>query len=365
MKRLSLFAAMVASVLMASCAEMLGSSQRVAVVVPERQNWNGVELHGDIEKIESHSYELEGYFGFEELGELLNQTTTEFNLRGDVVSIVSVDDQLFNNESYTYTYDRDGHLVGKVVSFGSSSDEHRYTLDKYGCVVVDELYAEGGELSSRVTITYDNAGNDINHLSVDAFGNTKLVQDRAYDENNRCVEITFTDGDDQVRTRETIAYDAEGRKMCVVNYEGYDIVKSKVEYLYRDNEVVCTTYDDMGAFFSKSSERFDAEGRLVEKVAYDAQDAVISKTETTYNEQGKVATVCQTGKNGLIMSLKSYEYDAKGCLVKFTEDDKQSASLTVILYSYDEHLNLVKERCYMGKLLVSQYVTQYNITYRQ
>ena len=364
MKRFIFFAFVAMVLLLGSCVEMR-DNQRVALDVPKRQNWSGVELFGDIERIEARSYELLGYYGFDYKGELLNQTTTEFNLRGDVVSSTSIDDQTLNNESMSYTYNADGRLVGKVASFGSSLEEHRYTLDGYGCVVVDELYTDGGELESVVKIDYDRAGNDVQHLAMNRLGNTTFVQNRVYDEENRCVEVIFSDGEEQVRSRETVSYDGAGRKLEVVAYDGYDIVKSRAEYLYDDDKIVCTTYDEVGAFVSKVGERCDENGLVVESVTYNANDEVITKTTTEYNEQGSVALVRQSDGNDALLSLKVYEYDANGLLVKLTEEDKQQSSLSVILYSYDEQMNLVKECCYMGKYLVSQYVTEYEITYRE
>lgn len=364
MKRAIFYTYVAMTLLLGSCADMR-DNQRVALEIPMRQNWSGVELFGDIERIEARSYELLGYYGFDYKGELLNQTTTEFNLRGDVVSSTSIDDQTLNNESMSYTYNADGRLVGKVASFGSSMDEHRYTLDRYGCVVVDELYANGGELESVVKIDYDRAGNDVKHLAMNRLGNTTFVQSRVYDAANRCVEVIFSDGEEQVRSRETVTYDGAGRKTEVTSYEGYDIVKSRAEYLYGDSEVICTTYDEVGAFVSKVGERYDENGLVVESVTYNANDEVVSKIVTEYNEQGRVALVRQSDCNDALLSLKVYEYDANGSLIKLSEEDKQLKSLSVILYSYDEHKNLVKERCYMGKYLVSQYVTEYEITYRE
>jgi hypothetical protein len=362
MKRLIYFLPIAVALLLGSCVEMMGS-QRVALEIPERQNWSGVELFGDIERIEVRSYELLGYFGYDYKGELLNQTTTEFNLRGDVVNTTSIDDQML--ESLSYSYDADGRLVGKIASFGGSLDEHRYTLDKYGCIVVDELYGDGGELESVVKIDYDSAGNDVQHRAINRLGNTTFVQSRAYDEAGHCVEVVFTDGEEQVRSRETTSYDSEGRKIEVVTYEGYDIVKSRAEYLYGDGEVLCTTYDEVGAFVSKVGERYNDNDLVVESVTYDADDVVMVRVVTEYDEQGRVTLVRQSGGNDELQTLKLYEYDDNGSLVKFTEEDKLSPSLSVILYSYDEHKNLVNERCYMGKYLVAQYVTEYDITYRE
>ena len=361
MKRL-LFCAF--ALLFGSCAGLY-VSERVALAVPERQNWSGVKINGDIERIEAQSFELLGYSGYEYKGELLNQTTTEFNLRGDVVSVVSVDDQMPDSESYSYTYDSEGRLVGKVISFGSSSDEHRYTLDEYGCITVDEIYTDGGELDSRITISYDNAGNDVEHVATNRVGRTTFVQQRHYDQNNQCVEELYSDGDSEVRSRVTTTYDAEGRKLSVVTYEGRNLLKSSVEYAYVDGEVLCTTYDESGAFVSKVGERVDAEGRVVEATSYDAQGAIISRDATVYDAEGRIVEQNTTNGAEEVVVNKVYEYDENGCLVKLTENDLQIPALTVFVYTYDDQLNLVKERCYMGKYLVCQYVIEYNITYRE
>ena len=63
--------------------------------------------------------------GLEYKGELLNQTTTEFNLRGDVESIVSVDDMLYAGESSIFEYDDKGRLVSASNSYAGALFEHQ------------------------------------------------------------------------------------------------------------------------------------------------------------------------------------------------------------------------------------------------
>ena len=90
MTRFSSVLLSIVALLMASCVGMLGS-QRVSVEIPERQNWNGATLHGDIAQIEEISTELTGRYGAEAMGDEQGRTTTVFNLRGDVLTITTID----------------------------------------------------------------------------------------------------------------------------------------------------------------------------------------------------------------------------------------------------------------------------------
>lgn len=366
MHKLKLFVLAALAVSAVSCAEMLGT-QRVNVDIPERQNWKGVTLHGDIAKIEALSYELEGRLGLEYKGELLNQTTTEFNLRGDVESIVSVDDMLYAGESSIFEYDEKGRLVSASNSYAGALFEHRYTLDDYGCVVVDELYLENGLLDSRKIVEYDRKGNDVEYRSVDSFGNVNYVQNRTFDDKNHLIEVVIADGDDQVRSREVYTYDAEGRKIGVAAYEGYDMLKSREEFIYGQagESVEHKRFSDLDELQSRTIERYDSEGRLVEVASYLTLDTPESTKRIVYDESGCKSEERTTNSAGVDTLVVTYKYDANGNVVETREQNNAEKSLLVTLYSYDEKQNLKEEREYSGAMLESQSVTEYVITYRE
>ena len=366
MHKLKLFVLAAVAVAAVSCAEMFGT-QRLSAEIPERQNWKGTTLHGDIAKIEALSYELEGRLGLEYKGELLNQTTTEFNLRGDVESIVSVDDMFYASESYTFKYDDQGRLVSTSNSYAGASFEHRYTLDDYGCVVVDELYLENGLLDSRKIVEYDRKGNDVEHRSVDSFGNVNFVQNRTFDDMNRLVEVVIADGDDQVRSREVYTYDAEGRKTGVTAYEGYDILKSREEFIYGQagESVEHKCFSDLDELLSRTIERYDAEGRLIEVASYLALETPESIKRISYDESGRKSEERTVNSEGVDTLVVTYKYDANGNVVETREQNIAERSLLVTLYTYDEKQNLKEEREYSGAMLESQSVTEYVITYRE
>ena len=366
MHKLKLFVLAALAVSAVSCAEMLGT-QRVNVDIPERQNWKGVTLHGDIAKIEALSYELEGRLGLEYKGELLNQTTTEFNLRGDVESIVSVDDMLYAGESSIFEYDEKGRLVSASNSYAGAMFEHRYTLDDYGCVVVDELYLENGLLDSRKIVEYDRKGNDVEYRSVDSFGNVNYVQNRTFDDKNHLIEVVIADGDDQVRSREVYTYDAEGRKIGVAAYEGYDMLKSREEFIYGQagESVEHKRFSDLDELQSRTIERYDSEGRLVEVASYLTLDTPESTKRIVYDESGHKSEERTTNSAGVDTLVVTYKYDANGNVVETREQNIAEKSLLVTLYSYDEKQNLKEEREYSGAMLESQSVTEYVITYRE
>ncbi len=366
MHKLKLFVLAAVAVVASSCAEMFGT-QRVSVEIPERQNWTGVTLHGDIAKIEALSYELEGRLGLEYKGELLNQTTTEFNLRGDVESVVSVDDMLYAGESSTFEYDNHGRLVSTSNSYAGASFEHRYTLDDYGCIVVDELYLENGLLDSRKIVEYDRKGNDVEYRSVDGFGNINYVQNRTFDDNNRLIEVVIADGNDQVRSREVYTYDAEGRKTGITAYEGYDMLKSREEFIYGESgeSVEHKCFSDLDELLSRTIERYDAEGRLVELASYLTLETPESTKRITYDEVGRKSEERTTNAAGVDTLVASYKYDENGNVVEVREQNIAERSLVVTIYVYDEKQNLKEEREYSGALLESQSITEYVITYRE
>lgn len=366
MHKLKLFVLATIAVATVSCAEMLGT-QRVSVEIPERQNWKGVTLHGDIAKIEALSYELEGRYGLDYKGELLNQTTTEFNVRGDVESIVSVDDMLYASESYTFKYDESGRLISTSNSYAGDSFEHRYTLDDYGCIIVDELYLGNGLLDSRTLVEYDRKGNDVEYTSLDSFGNINYVQNRTFDDLNRLTEVVIADGNDQVRSREVYTYDTQGRKVAVVTYEGYDLLKSREAFVYGESgdSVEHSTYSDLDELTGRTVERFDAEGRLSEVVTYVVAETPESTKRIIYDESGRKSEERVSNGQGVETLVVTYKYDANGNIIEAREQNIAERSLRLTTYAYDEKQNLTEEREYSGLYLESQSITEYQITYRE
>ena len=354
------------SLTMTACVGLL-ESQRVSIEIPERQNYAGAKLTGDIAKIEAVSSELEGRFGREYKSEMLNQTTTEFNMRGDVLSVVSVDDEYPEAESRVYTYNDEGRLVGRVENFSGGCYEHRYTLDEYGCVILDELYSDNGILESRTSIEYDNRGNDVEYVTSDIVSNTTNIVVRLFDDNNLCTEVIRYSGNDEVRSRETYAYDAMGRVVESVMYEGYDLLQTKVCSAYGDNglDVDRTTYDDVGGVIAHEAQLYDDAGRLVERCQYDASGATIERVVLGYNESGNKISETTFASDDKPIVVRSYLYSDDGLLVEEIEDDILHNSYSVIVYAYDDKHNLIEERAYLTRYKIPQYIVEYAITYRE
>ena len=398
------------SLIMTACVGMLGS-QRVSVEIPERQNWSGVTLHGDIAQIEEISTELTGRYGAEHKGDEQGRTVTVFNLRGDVLTITTMDaevagtddaefDEIFKQmvaeelliesdttsmdnvevaantaeaeakamitEGYTYTYDEDGYLVGSLYSYDGGVVEHRYKLDEYGCVVLDEQLEDSGKLESRTYIKYDNRGNEAERRTEDGDGRTMLKVVYEYDNADRCIEELRYNDLDELQRRIEKQYDNSGRITQILTFDAYDMSDGSIKYTYGDNDrdTEYTSFDSSGAFEERVVERYDAAGNLLEHGRYDADDKVIEATLHSYDDTGRLIELRRMVNGDSLLSVSTYKYDADGRLIEATDEDKLYKSYLTTTYKYDEHHNLVEERVYSGKKREPQYVIEYVISYR-
>lgn len=352
--------------LLTSCVSMLGS-QRTTVAIPERQNYSGAPLTGDISKIEAQTSELHGRYGREYKSEVLNQTTTEFNLRGDVLSVLSCDDEYSQGESRQYAYNDEGRLVMRTEKFASGGYEHRYTLDEYGCVVLHEVYDESGVLESSTSIEYDLRGNDVEYVTRDGIGRERGVVVRIFNEANLLAELIRYSGDEEVRGRETYSYDDAGLLVESVVYEGYDMLQRRVVVEYGDNgcDRVQITYNDQDEVVEHYAESYDAESRLVERCEYDAQGVVVERMSMSYDAAGRKLSETLLGADDKPLKVRTYSYNEDGLLAEEVEDDLQQKTYSLVVYAYDDRGNLVEERAYLTKYKVPQYIVEYAITYRE
>lgn len=397
------------ALLMCGCVSMLGS-QRVSVEIPERQNWNGATLHGDIAQIEEISTELTGRYGAETMGDEQGRTTTVFNLRGDVLTITTMDaevagtddaefDEIFREmmaeelieadttsmdnvevaantaeaearvmitEGYTYTYDEDGYLLSSLYSYDGGAMEHRYTLDDYGCVVLDEQYEDSGKLETRTRIIYDDCGNEIERIVENGEGRVTLKVALIYDDANRCVEELRYDEYDELQRRMERKYDAQGRIEEILTFDAYDMSDGSTKYSYGENgrDVEYTVYDAAGEFEERVVERYDVSGNILEHGRYDAEGKVIESSLRTYDEANKLTEVRRIVNGDNLLSVSTYKYDDSGRMIEAVDEDKLYATYLTTVYNYDEQGNLVEERVYSGKKREPQYVIEYVISYR-
>ena len=363
MRRLTAILALAMISFMVSCGNHEG---RAHLELEERQNWEGVELYGDIANIVETSYELAGSYGRTVKTELISKKYVEFNERGDLRLSVEYDVDSLLLEKIEYTYDHKGYLAEHQYQGDGYKFSNRYLRDDYGYVVERTLLKGDGTVDIHYAMTYDKKGNLHERVDYDSNG---LVVGRVctqYNDDNKPVESQRYNGGGELKRREVYTYDAAGRLSEYLACDALDVVESRQEYTYgdngRDEDVV--VYDANGAFESHVARRYDSNDNLIELITYNADGTVVESSATLYNANNQVIEVRHIAANDDVLSLKSYIYDDNGLLVEFTDDDIFHDQYTVTRYRYDKKNNLVEETCFATPRRIAQYVVEYAITYR-
>ena len=154
MRRLTAILALAMISFMVSCGNHEG---RAHLELEERQNWEGVELYGDIANIVETSYELAGSYGRTVKTELISKKYVEFNERGDLRLSVEYDVDSLLLEKIEYTYDHKGYLAEHQYQGDGYKFSNRYLRDDYGYVVERTLLKGDGTVDPAFIDEYVNA----------------------------------------------------------------------------------------------------------------------------------------------------------------------------------------------------------------
>ncbi|MEW6600634.1 MAG: DUF6531 domain-containing protein, partial [Nitrospirota bacterium] len=266
-----------------------------------------------------------------------------------------------NSRTSTYAYDEYGNLAEVTDALGQTTF---YTYDIFGNMVSmtdangnstlyeydarDRLTKETGPDGSEVMYEYDAAGNKT--AVIDAMGgrteftynSRSLVESTrtpdgssvhyTYDTGSNLISMITKDGSDNMLTNETYLYDDHNRRIKTTytdgtyTEKGYDEVGNVISRRDENGSITVNTYDALNRLASVT----DAEGNIT-SYTYDSRDNLTSVTDVNGN-----ATY--------------YTYDSLNRLVSTTSPDTGSTT-----YTYDNNGNMLTKTDSNGITAVHSY----------
>jgi YD repeat-containing protein len=253
--------------------------------------------------------------------------------------LLSESDGMGNKTSYSY--DSAGRLVSKKVGKRTTL----YSYDSLGrCTATRHLLADGtavshierydlldrlveshtedasGEISSRITKSYDAQGNEVEQVSYGDAG--KSVTAKRYDLFGR--EVWSKNGLGEV-TRTSYQMDEAERRQVVTDPRG---VKRVTIYDPLDRVTVEACFDPYGKLVDQTEYRYDRNGnRIVRRIK---TDKGVVTTRWQYDSLNRLTMTIEAAESG-DQKCTGREYTASGYLKKLIKNDG-----TTLTYSYDQ-----------------------------
>ena len=240
--------------------------------------------------------------------------------------------------------DRDkANLFGPVRSVTSTSTE--FTGDK--------IEGKGFSRKPPESVSYDEAGNELEEQMVSDFGEQmgktlnkfdtdhRLLESRWLDPNGKVVRkdvFTYTDGrlkeittfdDNNVLREKTVhVYDEKARLIEEVYYDpAKPVAQTVYKYIQRGTQPAETAFflidgrratapvgPCLGAHRITSS--FDEKGRVLTQDVFEDTGALKKEYRWTYDDRSNVTTYTSKSPSSTVTFVYSYEFDAKGNWIK-------------------------------------------------
>ena len=202
-----------------------------------------------------------------------------------------------------------------------------------------------------VNYEYDAAGNLARELvDLDGDGRADRVTVYEYDAAfNITRQQADSDGDGTAERVESYEYDATGIIKQELYYENGERRPSQVSYEYGDNSRL-TRREDIGAdgkLNSIDTLEYDARGNLLREASKSGDGHVYGISVHTYDAVGNRTRTEEDGDgNGVVDTIRSWQYDAEGKLLREREvliDEEARRVEFSHSYQYDADSNIVRE----------------------
>ena len=266
-----------------------------AATVPDSRPLSGIESTGLREAWDMTSiYMVPAFFG-----DASDRADIERDDQGKITSIVANNNR--GTDTYDFTYDESGNLIGYAFSALDSDDvtlaynedgtiasaegaltSRHYTYDDQGRVATMELVDEGGP--STTTFTYDEAGNLMSEHTASEGSTGYTEVEYAYDEAGTLTKRV----EREVWTEDVAGTGGPGSAETIFEYE-YD----------EAGNCVRTTITSGGTNGDKKTD-------VVEVAVFEA----------TYNEDGSIAEFVANTMGGREPVVETYVYDDRGVLTE-------------------------------------------------
>lgn len=296
MKRLLLF--VTAVMILAACGSGSDSSSRKK---KERFGWSGQTLYGDVKSVTKEQYVLEGEFGAETLGQLIERKVYLFDQsHGNCLEHIWEDD---------FNYEYNTHRTFKFV----------YSYDSTGNCIEYKYYVNETSETPYITTfnTYDSKGNLIECKDYNNIFDTFSKHIYTYDSKGNCNEYRYYNEDELV-FRSVRTYDSNGNCLEDVRYDvgGEIIWKYTFRFDSDGNEIESNYYNSTGVLEQKMTHVFNSEGKWIEKNVFGSDGNLVQKGGAAYDDEG----------NRIVELFDSYGEPIKKYIISYDSHKNQRES---------------------------------------
>ena len=156
-------------------------------------------------------------------------------------------------------YDEAGRNTGMTVTQGETTMRYEYTLDKQGNRIQTQIF-NGKSLLSTQNCTYDTNGNPLTVENISQLYTSRT--EYTYDANGHVRSYnTYTDG--ELTSIVTIAYDEQGRQIRATATDPQGNIVSVTDVVFDGNTETQTRKDANGAVLSTVVKTRDEQGNVV------------------------------------------------------------------------------------------------------
>ena len=297
---------------------------RGVVTVYEYDTINNLPKSKKVGSKSAHTYTYSNGFLMSERDPLGNETKYEYNMLG----LVSKKTDPLNN-STLYEYDLTGNIT-KITDANGNTIEYTY----------DANYQKVSSKDANGNVTqYTYNGNLKPVKTTYADGS---FDENVYDGEDKVIKIIGRNGQES-----NVTYDKGGRPTLKTLPDGsntsyiYDGVGNIRRETNHYGAIVNKTYDAIGNILTSTIKMSENDNGATTVYTYDNMSRLVSKalpngaiTTYTYNAAGDLLSE-STILNDNTNIVKSYEYDAYGNKIKFTDPNGN-----ITRYTYDDNNNL-------------------------
>lgn len=147
-------------------------------------------------------------------------------------------------------------------------------------------------------------------------------------------------------------YSSDGKLLQEINYDNSDTEYSSNNYTYdqKGNKTSYIYSDSNGKLKQKEEYFFDSSGNEIKQLAY-KQDGILKyQTYNKYDEKGNKKEKYEFDGDSVLLNKYFFSYDNNNNMIEYIrQPEKSKITYLKILFTYDEHGNILSNTRYEGK----------------
>ena len=176
---------------------------------------------------------------------------------------------------YIFTYDSVGNLIEKAYyePRGFENEKYTYAYDSVGNKIEAARYDASGVMLWKDTNTYDSFGKRIKYLHYIAPGSIYVTMYPIYDADGREIGNNYY-SDDVMYLKSTITYDSAGNMIehAVYSVDGELYEKFTYAYDTANNKIEEAQYRCDGKLTNKTKYTYDSYGNVIQSIEYNGEN---------------------------------------------------------------------------------------------